>query len=171
MVGTHSHSNTYTHTQTCQPYQRDSNFVKYYRFQNVCGERVCCVRLLFNIILDELFNMIEVVPKNKYVPIIYIHRRTHALTRTHTDSYPTVWLVLTYIWTFSLYHLVFPVVNALLPLSMPMPFAFLPTPHRTLISLSLSLTFALQPNRLLFEFWCFYLSRSLHFCNWKILSK
>lgn len=90
LARTHTQTHTHTHTQTCQPYQRDSNFVKYYRFQNVCGERVCCVRLLFNIILDELFNMIEVVPKNKYVPIIYIHRRTHALTRTHTDSYSTV---------------------------------------------------------------------------------
>lgn len=35
-------------------------------------ERVRCVCLYLSNILDELFNMIEVVLKNKYVPIIYI---------------------------------------------------------------------------------------------------
>lgn len=43
--------------------------------------RICCVRLLYNIILDELFNMIGVVLKNKYVPIIYLtHTHTHTIT-------------------------------------------------------------------------------------------
>lgn len=32
---------------------------------------------MHNIILDELFNMIEVVPKNKYVPIIHIYLYIH----------------------------------------------------------------------------------------------
>lgn len=58
-------------------------------FEWICGVRVCCDHLMHNIVLDELFNMIEVVPKNKYVPIIYIHPhinkhihyyRTHAKT-------------------------------------------------------------------------------------------
>lgn len=79
----------HTHnTHICQPYQRDSNFVKYYRFWNVCVRvrraRICCVRLLYNIILDELFNMIEVVPKNKYVPIISTRARRERGRGTYT---------------------------------------------------------------------------------------